>query len=453
MVYAEAAGWAMQTGSLAVYDPRSAPGGLTLERLREFFAARLPQIPIYRQHLVTLPGDLGRPVWVEDAEVDLTQHIEEIELTAPGASRQLCALVGELFAIPLDMTRPLWRMWLITGLEDDAVAVLTVVHHAVSDGVRGQEVSAASFDLDPDAPLHRDGELTGAGTDQPGRARLLGGAAAELAATPWRVARAGIDVGRAVTRVIGMRTRGQQQGLARPADAPWVRFNGRVGKERSFAYCSLPLAPVKTWAKANGGTVNDAILTLTGGALRRYLQGRDELPDQPLLVNIPIGHASTDDGRGKVGNSFSVMIGSLATDLADPVDRMHRIMESTRAAKAMQSALGDKLMSDVLNAVPAPVFALSTKTYSRLGLARFQHPSANAVVSNIRGPASDLYLAGARMLAHYPVGPVSDGLGLNVTLLSYRDSIDVGITSSPALVEDLYEIGAALRTEVDQLTS
>lgn len=452
MVYAEAAGWAMQTGFLAIYDPRTTPEGLTLERLREFYEARLPQIPIYRQRLVTLPADLGRPVWVEDAEIDVSEHILGVELPAPGGPEQLSALVAELIAIPLDMARPLWKMWLVTGLADGNVSVLSLVHHAVSDGVRGQEVSAASFDLESSAPFHRDGHVTGPGTEHPGRAGLLTGAVAELVATPLRVARAGVGIGLAATRVAGVHVRGQQHGLARPDDAPWVRFNGLVGEKRSFAYCSLPLSPLKAWTKAHGGTVNDAILTLTGGALRRYLQGRDELPTQSLLVNIPMGHASTDSAD-KVGNAFSVMIGSLATDLADPVERMQRVKESTRAAKTLQAAIGDALMSDVLDAVPAPVFSLFIKTYSRLGLARYQQPTANAVVSNVRGPGSALYLAGAKMLAHYPVGPIADGLGLNVTLMSYCDSLDVGITSSPALVDDLGEIVSALQAELAQLIS
>lgn len=447
MIYAEAAGWAMHNGSLAVCDPSTTPGGLTLESLRAFYRERLAAIPIYRQRLVTVPAGLGRPVWVEDPDVDVNDHITEVKVPAPGGPEQLSAVVGKLFAERLDMSRPLWKLTLLSGLADGNVAVLNLVHHAVSDGVRGQQVAAAIFDLEADAPFRRAEGLAGVGTDQPQRLSLLAGAVVQGATTPLHLTRFGVDVARATGRVIRIRGRKPEPGTAKTGRAPWVRFNGRVGSKRSFAFHSLELSPLKAWAKAHGGTLNDAILTLTGGALRRYLLAHDELPTRPLLANIPVGHAPRADGGGG-GNAFSVMIATLGTDIADPVERMESIARSTRAAKGMQGALGDDLMSDALNAVPAPVFSLFTKAYATLGLARWQPATANAVVSNTRGSKVPLYLAGARMVAHYPVGPVSDGLGLNLTLISNEDAIDVGITSSPALIDDLNEFVSALKTEV-----
>lgn len=450
MVASEAAGWVQTTGALALYDDSRIEGGLTLERLREFMRLRVRHVPIYRQRLAFVPGNLGRPSWVE-VDVDVDRHVTEVPLPGTGTPDEVAAVVGELFARPMDMTIPLWHTYLLRGLEDGSVALFSIVHHAASDGVRGQIIQAAMYDLDPDVPLDRPGDgVPGVGTRVPGRGELLLGAARELVSMPGSTARAGLAVGRAGLRTAGVLARTLGKDL--PGRAPRVRFNGQVGDQRNFAYGSLPLAPLKEWAKTHGGTVNDGVLALTGGALRRYLDERGELPAQPLLAAVPVGHEEGVANPSVGGNSWTVMTASIATDIADPEERLHRIMAGTAAAKRLDEAMGPTLLGDLM-ILPPVVTTVFGGAFRQAGLTRFQPPSTNVTVSNVRGSPVPIYMAGAELLASYPVGPVADGMGLNLTLIGYQDHIDIGITSSPDIVDDLWEVLDAFRTEAAQLTA
>lgn len=451
MVAAEAAGWVQSTGSLAIYDDSRIEGGLTLERLREYMKLRTRHIPIYRQRLVFVPGNIGRPSWVEVDDIDITHHVTEIPLPRPGSPEQMSEVVCGLFEKQMDMTIPLWHLYLIRGLEDGAVGVFSMLHHAASDGVRGQIIQAALYDLVADGPLDRAGEGTpGVGTRVPGRGELLVGAAREWLAMPGTAARAGMAIGKAGVRTAGVLARSLGRDL--PGRAPRVRFNGQVGEHRTFAYGSIPLTPLKVWAKSRGGTVNDGILTLTGGALRRYLEGLGELPVGPLVAAIPVGHAEGVANPSVGGNSWSVMTAGIATDVADPQERMRRIIAGTAAAKRLDKAMGPTLLGDLMFLPPLVTTAVAG-AYRRSGLTRFQPPATNVTVSNVRGSPVPIYMAGAEMLANHPFGPVADGMGLNITLLSYQDRIDIGISSSPDIVEDPWDILGAFRAEAEQLSA
>ena len=449
MVASEAAGWVQSNGSLAIYDDSRVNGGLTLERLREYMRLRTRHIPIYRQRLVAVPGNIGRPSWVEVDHLDVSRHVTEIAVPHPGTPDQVAALVCGLIEKPMDMTIPLWHIYLLRGLEGGTVGVFSMLHHAASDGVRGQLIQAALYDLDPDGPLDRAGDgVPGVGSRVPGRGELLAGAAREWAGMPVTAARAGIAVGRAGARTAGLVARSLGRDL--PGRAPRVRFNARIGEQRTFAYGSIPLAPLKAWVKARGGTVNDGILTVTGGALRRYLDEIGELPTAPLIAAIPVGHVEGVDNPSAGGNSWSVMTAGIGTDVADPEERMRRVVAGTAAAKRRDKAMGPTLLGDLMFLPPVVTTAVAG-AYRRSGLSRYQPPSTNVTVSNVRGSPVPIYLAGAELLASHPFGPVADGMGLNITLLSYRDRIDIGISSSPDIVEDPWQILEAFRTELDHL--
>lgn len=449
MVAAEAAGWLQSTGSLAIYDDSRVEGGLTLERLREYMRLRIRHIPIYRQRLVSVPGNIGRPSWVEVDGIDITQHVTEVPLPHPGSPEQVATLVGGLLEKQMDMTVPLWHIYLIRGLQDGTVGVFSMLHHAASDAVRGQNIQAALYDLNPDGPLDRGGEgVPGVGSRVPGRGELLFGAARELMGMPGTAARAGIAVGKAGVRTAGVLAR--SLGRDMPGRAPRVRFNAQVGAHRTFAYGSIPLAPLKAWAKSRGGTVNDGILTLTGGALRRYLDELGELPAGPLLAAIPVGHVEGVANPAAGGNSWSVMTASIATDVADPDERMRRIIAGTVAAKRLDKAMGPTLLGDLMF-LPPVLTTTVAGAYRRSGLTKYQPPTTNVTVSNVRGSPVPIYMAGAELLASHPFGPVADGMGLNLTLIGYQDHIDIGISSSPDIIEDLWEVLDAFRTELEQL--
>lgn len=450
MVASEAAGWLQSTGSLAIYDDSRVEGGLTLERLRDYMRSRIRHIPIYRQRLVSVPGNVGRPLWVEVDDLDITRHVTEVPLPSPGTPEQVSEVVCGLIEKQMDMTAPLWHIYLIRGLEGGTVGVFSMLHHAASDGVRGQVIQAALYDLNPDAPFDRDaGGVPGVGSRVPGRGELLVGAAREWVAMPATAAKAGIAVGKAGVRAAGLLARSLGRDL--PGRAPRVRFNKQVGQQRTFAYGSIALEPLKVWAKGRGGTVNDGILTLTGGALRRYLDALGELPAGPLLAAIPVGHEEGVTNPAAGGNSWSVMTAGIGTDVADPEERMRRIIAGTAAAKRLDKAMGPTLLADLMFLPPAATTAVAG-VYRRIGLTKYQPPATNVTVSNVRGSPVPIYLAGAELLAAHPFGPVADGMGLNITLLSYQDRIDIGISSSPHIVENPWKILAAFRTEAEQLS-
>lgn len=450
MVYGEAGGWPLHMGSLALYDVSTSPLGLDLERVREVYRRRLPLLPVFRHHLVRAAGGLDRPVWVEDPDVDVDARIRGLRLPAPGTERQLADLVGELCGPALDITKSVWDIWVIDGLEGDRVAILTRLHHAAVDGIRGMQIQATLYDTRPTAPIARSGTTAGAGSRNPGAVQLLGGAAVRLAGTPVRMVRTAGHVMRAAGRLAGVLRKNEHAGLAMPFTAPRTSFNAAVSARRAVAFCSLPLASIKGLARQQKVTVNDVVLALAGGALRRYLQDRGELPPRSLTAAIPMGLTDVPRSRAVAGNKLEVMVTSLATDAADPVERLHKVASSTRAGKAVQRAIGPELWTEAID-LPPVVMALAARGYAGLRLVGVHPPVVNVVVSNVPGAPLPLYFAGARLLANYPIGPIADGLGLNMTVISYLDSLDVGLAVCPDLVEDPWEIVGALRAESDEL--
>jgi WS/DGAT/MGAT family acyltransferase len=304
--------------------------------------------------------------------------------------------------------------------------------------------------VDPTAPLTRGGLASGAGEAVPGALRLLGEAAVHLAGAPLRMARTAGHLARATARLAGVVRRGEDGALALPLTAPRTSLNRRISTRRGFAFCSLPLTPVKEAARREGVKVNDVVLALVSGALRRYLDAPGELPARSLVAAVPVG--LPDDGAaGQVGgNRWAVVLASLASDLADPEERLHRIAASARTGKRAQQAIGSDLWHELFD-VPPLVWDVIARGYVGLHLADAHPAVVNVVVSNLRGAPFPLYTAGARLLANYPMGPIADGLGLNITVISYLDSLDVGLTVCPDLVEDPWLLVEAFHAEVDEL--
>lgn len=439
----EASGWRLHIASLQLYE-----GGLDLATVRRLYAARLPHLPPFRERLLPVPAGIDRSAWVED-DVDVADHVHGVRLPPPGSDRQLGVLVGELYARPFDRRRPLWDVWVVDGLQGGRVAVLARMHHSAADGTRGVALLSATLDPEPDSPLIRPGGEPGAGPGVAPRLRLVGAGAARLAGTPGRWTRTVADAARAAARVAVVTARGESAGLTLPVTAPRTPFNRAVTDRREVAFCSLPLAPVKRAARTEGVTVNDVVLAVCGGALRRHLQARAALPRARMIAAVPIGDAP-GPGPGRPGNHWAVVIVSLGTDVEDLTERVRAVAVSARAGKSIQAALGSDLWQRVLDVPPVAIRALA-RGYAGLRLADLHPPLINMVVSDLRGPSAPLYCAGARLAALHPVGPVADGLGPNVTVLSYGDSLDVGVAVCPDVFGDPWPLVEALRAESEEL--
>jgi WS/DGAT/MGAT family acyltransferase len=242
--------------------------------------------------------------------------------------------------------------------------------------------------------------------------------------------------------------------LTLPFQAPSTSLNRAITPHRGFAFSSISLSGTKTIKNAFSVTVNDVVLAVCAGALRRYLLDRDELPDKPLLAQVPVVvHVDSGGDRsgGSWGNATSVMGVGLPTQLEDPAERLRAIHASTHSGKTLQHALGDDIILDLADVVPPGLLAIAVRVYSRLHLADHLPPIFNLIVSNVQGPSVPLYIAGARLIASYPMGPLLDGGGLNITVFSYLDEINFGLVACPEVVGDPWQLSRAMSTSFAEL--
>ena len=449
-------------GSVCVLDPSTAPEPLTLERLQQVIASRLHLVPPFRRRLHDVPFGLDQPYWIEDPDFDIEFHVRESALPSPGSDDLLREHVARLHARPLDRSRPLWELYLVSGLQGGRMAVYTKVHHAAIDGVAGNDVLAAVLDLEPGG---RDlGEAPPWTCDSvPGPVPLLARSLLSLAGQPLRAARLtaslaatlpglALSASRPSLPVVDrfLPRRGssavlQQSGLR----APRTPFNRPVSPHRRWAFRTVPLEDVKAVKRAVGCTVNDVVMAITAGALRRWLLDHDALPDSPLLAAVPVS-VRTEEQRGTGGNRVSTMIAPMGTHLADPAERLRYAHEAMRAAKEQHGALPADLLSDVTQFAAPALAGQAARLAARLRLVEWLSPF-NLFVSNVPGPTVPLYYAGARLLAYYPLSAIADGQGLNVTVMSYRGHLDFGIVADRDQMPDVWKLIGWLREGLDEL--
>ena len=457
------------TGGLAVLDPSTAPAGeLTLDMLKEFISSRLHLIPPFTSRLAQVPFNLDWPYWVTDEHFDLGYHVREIALPPPGDLGQLTEQVGRIYSRQLDRARPLWELYLIQGLEGGRVALLSKTHHAAVDGMSGSEIMSAIYDLSPEP---REVEPPPPGGDGEGGVPrgfdLLSQGVTSLPRYPLNLATrlgrilphadllpsvAGVPgserISRSLSRArnfVGRNSDGQV--IERPpVKAPRGPYGAAVSPHRIFGFGSMPLADIKAVKNAFAVKVNDVVVTLVAGAVRTNLLERGELPLEPLVVFVPIS-VRTEEERGTFGNKVSAMMVALPTHLEDPVERLAFSHETLSIGKENHDALPVEAMRDISTLVPPALHTRAARVATRLS-GRFTRPPWNVIVSNVPGPPVDLYCCGARLEAMYPLSIISDGMGLNVTVMSYRDSVDIGITADREQTPEVQEIVEHMREDL-----
>ena len=407
----------------------------------------------FRRKIMRVPFDLDHPYWIDDQDFDLEFHVRHIALPKPGDWRQLCIQAARLHARALDESRPLWELYVIEGLDNvegvppGSFAVLMKIHHAAVDGVSGTELQAALHDLTPEPSVPPGEAWTPAAP--PRNEELLLRAGFNNMTQPFRL---GELMSRTIPALANASTRlGQRATPATPATVPRTRFNGTVSVHRVVDGCSVPLAGLKAVkAVVPQATVNDAVLTVIGGALREYLQLKGELPDDSLLAMAPISVRSAEN-KADQGNQVAAMTVSLGTDVADPIERLRAVHEATTAAKEMTNAVGARLMTDYTQFIPSATAALAARQYSELGLANQTNPTVNCVVTNVPGPQQSLYMCGARLVAQYGLGPVQDGMGLIHAVFSYNGNVMIMATSCRDMMPDPAFYADCLRRSYDAL--
>jgi WS/DGAT/MGAT family acyltransferase len=441
----------MHTIKVAVLEP--APGvDYSIERVKADLRERMHLLPPFRRRVVEVPFGLHHPVWIEDPEFDLDRHVRRTTVPAPGGMREMDAVISAIAGVPLDRRRPLWELWVLEGLAGGRIAAVGKIHHALADGV-----AVAALLANVMAPTMRG--LADPGTAPawrpepvPSPARLLADAVRDHGGQLVRLP--GL-VGRTVRNLIAVARRRRRATPLPPLpmrDAPRTSLNGTLGARRVFASCDLPLADVRAVKSALGVTLNDVLLALVAGSLRRYLGRTGGLPARPLVAEVPV--ATDAPGAHRLGgNRLSNIFTSLCTDVADPVARVRAIHEVTEAAKDFHQLLGPDLYEAWTQYAPPRPFSWWMRTYSRLRLADRHAPPVNVIVSCVPGPREVLGWPGGRLEAIYSVGPIIEGAALNVTAWSYVDRLCLGLLTCPDLVADLGGIVEGLRLALDEMVA
>ncbi len=464
-LYMETPTLLMHTLKLAVLDPAPVvdgqpPGPPPIEVVRARVASRLHLLPPLRRRLVEVPFGLHHPLWIEDPDLRIEHHVHRVALAAPGTTAELNDAIGALAGVPLDRRRPLWQLYVLDGLADGRLAVLVKIHHAVADGVAAAHLLANVMATSADGDEPAEGAASGAapvgrpwvGEPVPTAGHLIAATARDHLAGARRLP--GL-VGRTTRNLarVARRRRAVDVRVPRPIlDAPRTGFNGGLTSERVFATTSLALGAVQQVRRAAGVSMNDVVLAVVGGALRSHLLEGHRLPDRALVASVPIATGLADDGR-LAGNKVANLFTTLATDVADPVARLQRIHAVTAEAKAEQDLLGIETFQEWVEYTPPRLFSWIVRQYSRFDVAEHHPPPVNVVVSNVPGPREPLYADGARLDELYSVGPILEGVGLNITVWSYGDRLFVGVLGCRQTLPDAQRLADAMPAALLELAT
>jgi diacylglycerol O-acyltransferase len=436
----------MHVAGLAILDPSTRSGGRLGEGdLARLITERIHLVPRFRQKAVVPPFGAGRPVWVDDGGFDMSFHLRRTALPSPGGRRELAEFVQRVHSRPLDRTKPLWEMYLIEGLEDGYVAILSKSHHAMIDGISGMDIATVMFDFSPETqrvkPRPWDPE------PPPSGGELLVQALVDQVAHPvqglfdgaTRVLRAPQEALQQAGRVLG-----GLRSLMALGPAPPGPFNVPVGPNRRFAMAEVSVADAKTIKNALGGTVNDVILAAVTGALRALLLARGEaVKGLTLRAMVPV--STRDDAKQTaLGNQVSMFFVDLPIGLADPARRLRRITAATKELKSSQQAVAATALMSSARWAPPTLHGLAARLLARQRV-------VNLVVSNVPGPQVPLYLDGARLLVAFPVMPLGEQMALSVAVTSLSGVMGFGFTTDWDTGTDIDNLSDGLLQAFDEL--
>ncbi len=458
---------------LGIYE-RPSPDFEPYPMVRARMAAIVGGLEPMRRRLVQVPFGLDHPYWINDPHFDLDFHVRHLGLAPPGTVDQLGEQVARIIGRPMDRTHPLWEMYVIEGLPDGRWAVLTKTHHATVDGAAGVLLLTMLTDTQPDAPTPE--PVAWDPEPIPSDFDLLKRTAVHLAANPVKAARLQLRLVRDLAETAGVnsvatlagRTRDAITAVARarlsnasdgeehhllPAamtPAPPTPWNHTITAHRKFALRSASMADIKALKDAAGCTVNDVVMAICAGALRAYLIDHDALPDEPLRAMVPVS-IRTGAEADPWTNRVSAILAEVPTHLADPLERMQRCHDAMVDAKHQLDVVPEDALGEFTETLTPLVTSSAMRLVSRLKLADRIHLPANLTISNVPGPRSPLYFAGAQLQNYIPVSIVTDGMGLNITVHSYVDSLDIGIVAARELVPDVEHMADLHLAEIDAL--
>ena len=436
----------MHVGGVSVLDPSTKPDGpLTFDEFKAHLLRRIHLVPRFRQKVVFLPFNVGRPMWTDDPHFDIDFHLRRASIPSPGGHKELADFVQRVHSRPLDRTKPLWEAYFIEGLEGGLFAIYSKTHHAMIDGVSGLDIATVLFDFTPEAREVEPESWTPA--KQPSTPELLRSWAVDSVTHPVEAiahqVSGAIEAPRAVLGTVRTAL-GSVQEMVGAGMAPSSPFNVPIGPNRRFSFTDIPVADAKAIKNALGGTVNDVILTGVAGMLRRALMAREiSTADISMRAMVPV---STRDESQKMalGNRVSMFFVDLPVGDMDPAKRLSLISAGTRHFKESGQAIGAASLVGLTRWAPPTLHALAARLTVRQ---RF----ANLVVTNVPGPQVPLYLLGAQLKGMYPLMNLTETMALMVAIVSVSGTMGFGFTADWDAVPDIDELPEYLQAAIDEL--
>ena len=436
----------MAIASTAIFEGPSP----SREEFLAYITGRLPEAPLYRRKLRTVPFRLARPVWVEDPNFDLRYHVRWTAVPAPGGDQQLADLMARVMSQRLDRDHPLWEYWVIEGLAEDRWGLISKVHHCMVDGISGTDLYRVIFDVtpEPSPPVPADDQTVGG---EPSSALLAAQGALDVATLPVRQARAlsrvVTDPRGALTQVVGT---ARAIGKMTPSLWPATRssLSGQIGAQRRYTWARASLEDIKTVKRELGGTVNDVVLAAISGGFRALLLARGELTEPhevPSLVPVSLRAAGEEN---IYENRVSALVANLPVHIADPAERLAAVRAELESLKASHEALvGEALIS---LAHYSPYILASWWVRTVLGLPQREIVT---VTTNVPGPQQTLYGMGRRLVEIIPYVPIATTVRIGISIFSYDGNVTFGITGDYAVNPDLDVLARAIETGVADLVA
>ena len=447
MLYSETPNAPNHTLKIGIYEPSQKPGGYRFDETKQIMAERLHRLPGFRWRVVPTPLGLHHPLFVEDPDFDIERHVFRVGVPAPGSLEETCEMISQIASVPLDRSRPLWEVWILEGIEGGKVGFVAKVHHALADGIASAELLGQFFTTEPGAEVSKE--------DPPWQPEVIPSWWKRLALALRDLPRTALVELPATYRAFQTARRKTAEraraGLEKPPtvfDAPDTPFNKLLTPHRAFACRSFPLADVKKVGRAFGATINDVVLAAVSGSLRLYLQKHGALPDVPLVGSMPFSIRAEGEQR-TWGNRVTTNYVALRTDIEDPVERMRACHEAASLTKAhFQATLGAQIANWLEFTPPFVAYLIGLITRVRGGRGGL---GGNVIVSNVPGPRKPLYLDQDRLGAFYSIGQIWEGTGLNMTVWSYTDQLNLNVLACRELIPDVWTLVEGFERSLEEL--
>lgn len=452
-LYAESPSSPMHIATLTVVE-----GSLKYEDFKAIIASKLHLIPKFRKRLVNVPFNVDYPFWVDDPNFDLDLHLHRYKLPDPANWKTLRDLTSSIFSNSLDLRRPLWSVSFIEGLDNvsqvpkGSVAIISKIHHVMIDGTSGVGIMAKLFDttkedatkdIKPPRPYEPN--------SLPDDIQLLAKSAQTFMKDPLKLPKFVSESALAFVKGrVNKQVKGNKAKVQKSYSTPKTIFNGTVSPKRTWGTAILSFERINNLRKIQGVTVNDLIVAICAGALRKYLLEKDKLPSQPLVANVPIS-IRTENSKNRMDNQISNMLVKIGTHIEDPIKRLEYIQFQTTQGKAKHKTVGAKSLAQMAEAVPFGVANLASRIYSRYKLGEFITPPFNVTITNVPGPQSALYLRGHKIQGIFGLTPVLDGFGLIIAAFSYNGLVTITATSNAKAMPDADLFARYIRESANEL--